>query len=299
MYFTDSFISNAGSTAGYSTYSDLYQVPYNSTSKTYAAIPTLLATLTPACATPSTGTPCNDAITTVATDATGNVYFGTESDGVFEIANNGSALAGDPPVLPLSGDGVKTIVPDGKGNFYFVSTNPTTLDDTAGFLAIGSVVDTSQAWSTESAGAGSVSNVSTVDAASACSAQSNLTFVENSTGYGFSGAETTGSACSTLPFASGSSFPVTISFTPSASEAGPYNTTMTATNAADGNTATFPVSGIAAIAQTITVTSPTPTTVKVNFGVTPIDLEATATSGLPVTFTLRPPPPCAPGRAQG
>ena len=92
-------------------HSDLYQVPYNSTSKTWAATPTLLATLTPACATPSTGTPCNDAITTVATDATGNVYFGTEFDGVFKIANNGTALAGNPPVIPLSGEGVKTIAP--------------------------------------------------------------------------------------------------------------------------------------------------------------------------------------------
>jgi len=286
VYFTDSFISNAGSTAGYSTYSDLYQVPYNSTTKTYASTPTLLATLTPACATPSTGTPCNDAITTVATDATGDVYFGTEADGVFEIANNGSALAGDPPVIPISGEGVKTIVPDGKGNFYFVNTNPTTQDDTAGFLAIGSVVDTAQAWSAEPAGAGSVSNVSIVDAGSACSAQSDLTFVENSTGYGFSGAITAGSSCDTLPFASGSSFPVTITFKPSASESGPYNTTMTATNAADAHTVTFPVSGVAAIAQTITVTSPaTLSPNKVNFGVAPIDLEATATSGLPVAFT--------------
>ena len=148
VYFTDSFISSSGATAGYSTYSDLYQVPYNSSSHTWAATPTLLATLTPACATPSTGTPCNDAITTVATDATGNVYFGTEIDGVFEIANNGSALAGNPPVIPFSGEGVKTLVPDGKGNFYFVNTNPTTQNDTAGFLAIGSVVDTAQAWST-------------------------------------------------------------------------------------------------------------------------------------------------------
>jgi hypothetical protein len=297
VYFTDTFISNSGTTAGYSTYSHLYQVPYNSTTQTWATIPTLLATLTPACATPSTGSPCSDAITTVATDATGNVYFGTELDGVFEIANNGSALAGNPPVIPLSGEGVKTIVPDGKGNFYFVSNNPTTLNDTAGFLAIGSVVDTAQAWSTESATQGSVSNVSAVDAGagSACSAQSNLTFVENSTGYGFSGLQTAGSSCSTLPFNSGSSFPVTITFTPSASLAGPYNTTMTATNAADAHTGTFPVSGIAAIAQTINVSSPsTLSPNKVNFGATPAScvggnngcqLEATATSGLPVAFT--------------
>jgi len=285
VYFTDSFISNSGTTAGYSTYSDLYQVPYNSSSKTWAATPTLLATLTPACATPSTGTPCNDAITTVATDATGNVYFGSELDGVFEIANNGGALAGNPPVIPISGEGVKTIAPDGKGNFYFVGNNPAFQTDWAGFLAIGSVVDTAQAWSAEPAGQGSVSNVSAVDPGNGCSAQSNLTFVENSTAYGFSGTETTGSSCNTLPFASGSSFPVTITFKPSATEAGPYNTTMTATNAADGNTGTFPVSGIAAIAQTITVTSPSTAAPKVACGVPPVALEATATSGLPVVFT--------------
>jgi hypothetical protein len=292
VYFTDSFISSSGTTAGYSTYSDLYQVPYNSTSHTWAAIPTLLATLTPACAAPSTGSPCNDAITTVATDATGNVYFGTELDGVFKIANNGSALAGNPPITPLSGEGVKTIVPDGKGNFYFVNTNPATQNDTAGFLVIGSVADTSQAWSAEPAGQGSVSNVSAVDAGAGCSAQSNLTIVEDSTDYGFSGAETTGSNCNTLPFESGSSFPVTITFKPSASEAGAYNTTMTATNAADGDTGTFPISGVAAIAQTITVTSPSAATTKVAFGSAPIALEATATSGLPVVFTTTTPTVC-------
>ena len=296
VYFTDTEISTAIDAGNeYSLQSDLYQIAYNSTSKTYAATPTLLATLTPACSTPSTGCSYNDAITTVATDATGNVYFGTVSDGVFKIANNGTALAGNPPVIPLSGEGVKTIVPDGNGNFYFVANNPATLNDTAGFLAIGSVVDTAQAWSTESGTQGSVSNVSAVDAdaGGACSAQSNLTFGGDPNGYGFSGAETTAS-CNTLPFNSGSGFPVTITFTPTASEAGPYNTTMTVSNAADAHTGTFPVFGVAAIAQTITVTSPSALTTKVNFGATPADcvggdngceLEATATSGLAVTFT--------------
>jgi hypothetical protein len=283
VYFTDTFITNPG--IENSTYSDLYQVPYNSTTKTYANTPTLLATLTPLCLAQIVPCTSSDAITTVATDATGNVYFGSELDGVFEIANNGSALAGNPPVIPISGEGVKTIVPDGNGNFYFVNTNPTTQNDTAGFLVIGSVVDTAQAWSAEPAGGGSVSNVSAVDPGAACSAQSNLTFVEDATDYGFSGAVTAGSACSTLPFASGSSFPVTIAFKPSASEAGPYNTTMTATNAADGGTGTFPVSGQAAIAQTISVTSPTTLSSKVAFGVAPVALAATATSGLPVAFT--------------
>jgi len=292
VYFTDSFISSSGNTAGYSTSSHLYQVPYNSTTKTWAAIPTLLATLTPACATPASGTPCTDAITTVAVDSTGNIYFGTQLDGVFEIANNGSAMAGNPPVIPLSGVGVKTMAPDGNGNFYFVSTNPTTLNDTAGFLATGSVVDTAQAWSAEPAGQGSVSNVSAVDGGAACSAQSKLTFVENLTGYGFSGAATTGSNCINLPFLNGSSFPVTITFKPSAAEAGPYITTMTATNAADGDTGTFPVSGVAAVAQTITVTSPSAATTRVTFGVAPVTLAATATSGLPVVFTTTTPTIC-------
>jgi len=292
VYFTDSFISSVAPSAGYSTSSDLYQVTYNSTTQTWNT-PTLLATLAPACATPSSGTPCTDAITTVATDATGNVYFGTEADGVFEIANNGSALAGNPPVIPISGEGVKTILPDGNGNFYFVSTNPTTQNDTAGFLTVGSVVDTAQAWSAEPAGQGSVSNVSAVDAGSPCSALSNLTFLEDSTDYGFSGSVTTGSSCSALPFVNGTSFPVTITFKPSASESGPYNTTMTATNAADSDTGTFPVSGVAAIAQTITVTSPaTLSPNKVNFGVPPVALAATATSGLPVVFTTTTPTVC-------
>lgn len=297
LYFTDSFISSSGTTAGYSTYSDLYQVPYNSTSKTYAATPTLLVKLTPACATPATGTPCTDAITTVATDSTGNAYFATEADGVFKIANIGLALPGSPPVFPISTFGAKTIAPDGSGNFYFVSNNPATGDDTAGFLAVGSVVDTAQAWN-GTGGAGSVSNVSAVDPAAACSGTSALTFTE-AANYGFSGAQTTGTSCIALPFtgvssstSSGSGFPVTITLTPSASEAGLYNTTMTATNAADGNTGTFPVSGIAAVAQTITVTSPSSASTRVACGVSPVSLEATATSGLPVVFTTTTPTVC-------
>jgi hypothetical protein len=285
IYFTDSDISttiDAGNE--YSLHSDLYQVPYNSSSKTYATTPTLLATLTPSCIL-STGCSNNDAITTVATDATGNVYFGTVDSGVFKIANNGSALAGSPPVIPLSGYGVKTIVPDGNGNFYFVSNNAVILNDAAGFLAIGSVVDTAQAWSTEPAGQGSVNNVSAVDAGNACSSQSNLTFTGDPNGYGFSGAESTGFGCIPLPFNSGSAFLVTITFTPSAAEAGPYNTTLTATNGADIHTGTFSVSGVAATPQTITVTSPSAALTKVNFGVPPVDLEATATSGLAVVFT--------------
>jgi hypothetical protein len=295
LYFTDTDISTAVDAGNeYSLYSDLYQVPYNSTSKTYATTPTLLATLTPACATASTtGCSDNDAITTVATDATGNVYFGTISDGVFEIANNGSALAGNPPVIPISGEGVKTLVPDGKGNFYFVANNPATLDDTAGFLAIGSVVDNAQAFSGESGSQGSVSNVSAVDtggASAACSASSSLNFGGDPNGYGFTGAETAG--CNTLPFNSGSNFPVTITFTPTATEAGPYNTTMTVNNAADAAAGTFAVSGVAAIAQTINLISPASSLTKVTFGAAPVDLEATSVdavtnnpTGLPVTFT--------------
>jgi hypothetical protein len=285
VYFTDSFISNSGTTAGYSTSSDLYQVTYNSTTKAYGT-PRLLWTLTPACAAPATGTPCTDAITTVATDAAGNVYFGTELDGVFEIANNGTALAGNPPVIPLSGEGVKTVVPDGNGNFYFVGNNPATMDDTAGFLAIGSVVDTAQAWSAEPAGGGSVSNVSAVDAdaGGTCPAPSKLTFAQNSTNYGFSGAVTTGSSCSALPFASGLSFPVTITLKPtSATATGLFNTTMTATNSADAHTGTFAVSGEGAATQTITVTAPA--TLSPKCGAAPVAMEATATSGLPVVFT--------------
>jgi hypothetical protein len=296
VYFTDSCISNSGSSAGYSTSSDLYQLAVDSSNTDgYAATPTILATLTPACAT--TGTPCTDAITTVATDSTGNVYFATELDGVFEIANNGSVLAGNPPVVPISGEGVKTILPDGNGNFYFVSNNPTTTDDTAGFLAVGSVVDTAQAWYVAGgAGAGSVSNVSAVDPEAGCSSASALSFSEAEP-YGFSGPQTT--SCTTLPFessfsssSSGSSFPVTVTFSPTSTETGPYNTTMTATNAADGNTGTFPVSGTAAITQTITLVSPTTASNKETFGVAPVALEATASSGLPVIFTTTTPTIC-------
>jgi Chitobiase/beta-hexosaminidase C-terminal domain len=285
VYFTDSFISNSGPTAGTSTYSDLYQAVYNSSTNSWATTPTLLATLTPTCSS------CNDAITTVALDSTGNIYFGSAFDGVFKIANNGSTLAADSPVIPISGEGVKTLVPDGNGNFYFVNTNPADSNDTVGFLAVGAVAETAQATSTAP---GSVSNVSAVDAdaGAACTGSPVLTLTENTTTYGFSGVETTGTTCVSLPFTSGAGFPVTVTFSPSASEVGAYSTTMTATNSADGHTGTTSVTGTAAAAQTITVTEPTALKTTVTFGALPVTLEATASSGLPVVFTTTTPTVC-------
>jgi len=277
VYFTDSFISNSGPTAGTSTYSDLYQSVYNSSANTWSSTPTPLAKLTPTCSS------CNDAITTVATDSTGNIYFGSALDGVFKIANSGGALSANPPVIPISGEGVKTLVPDGKGNYYFVNTNPADSNDWAGFLAVGAVAVNAQSYYGTP---GSVSNVSAVDTETTCPPASDLAFAENSTDYGFSGAETTGSSCNSLPFNSGINFPVTITFSPSESEAtGSYATTMTATNAADGHTGTTSVTGTDAAAQTITLVTPATAKTTVTFGVAPVDLAATATSGLPVVFT--------------
>ena len=286
VYFTDSFISNSGPTAGTSTYSDLYQAVYNSGTNSWATTPTLLATLTPTCSS------CNDAITTVALDSTGNIYFGSALDGVFKIVNSGNVLAANPPVIPISAEGVKTLVPDGKGNFYFVNTNPADSNDTVGFLAVGAVADTAQS---TTAAPGSVSNVSAVDAdaGAACTGSPVLTLTENTTTYGFSGVETTGTTCVTLPFTSGAGFPVTVTFSPTASEVGAYSTTMTATNSADGHTGTTSVTGTAAAPQTITVTVPATVKTTVTFGALPVALEATASSGLPVVFTTTTPTVCS------
>jgi hypothetical protein len=261
VYFSDSSVSTAIDGGDeYSLWSDLYQLTYNSGSSTYAATPTLLETLTPACPTPLAGCSYNEAITTVITDATGNIYFGGPGDGsgnpggLFEIANNGSALQANPPVIPISGQGVKTIALAGNGNFYFVDYNNNATggaNDSGGFLTVGSVAVTAMA----SPGSPATATASAVDTGATCyDGQDELTITENSTDYGFSGAESAGSNCGTLPFESGTSFPVTITFNPTASASGAVSTTVTATNSNSGDTGTAAVSGTAALAQPVVLT---------------------------------------------
>ena len=239
VYFTDSSISATGTE--YSLYSDVNKLAVSSSSSTgYATNPTLLTKLTPYCTTLA-GCNYNDAITTVSVDSKGNVFFATPYDGLYELTNTSGTLSTIP--WAVGGQAAKTIVPDGKGNFYFVNYNS---GDTTGFLALGSVTVTPQAQpSTPS----TVTNVWAIDNNADCYAsQGNLTFAPSE---GFTAVETAGDNCTTLPFGSGISFPVSVTFTPTASQSGTVTTTLTATNSGSGDTGTANVTGSAAVQQPV------------------------------------------------
>ncbi len=255
VFFTDSMISPLASE--YSLYSDLYELPYNSGTSSYAATPTLLETLSPVCASLS-GCTYSTAINTVAVDANGDVFFGGPNDGsghiagLWELTNNSGTLSSIP--IAVSPEAPKIIVPDGTGNFYFVGYNG---GDSGGYLSLGSVAVTPAA---QTSAPSTVTNVWAIDNYASCQAgQGNLSFTEAASD-GFSAVETAGSNCTTIPLGKSSSFPVSVTFTPTASASGTVTTTITATNSNTGDTGTANVSGLAATAQPITgfsgITSP-------------------------------------------
>jgi len=278
VFFTDTDITPLASEM--SLYSDLYELPYDSATSSYDKPAVLLETLTPVCAALA-GCTYNNAINTVATDANGDVFFGTPYGGIYKIANNSGTLDSQFP-LAIASQATKIIVPDGTtGNFYFVNYNGG--GDTAGYIQVGSVTVAP----TASVGTpSSVTNVSAVDNNAGCfTGQADLTFTAVNTD--FTAVETPGNGCGTLPFGTAATFPVTVTYTPTGSASGPATTTVTATSAATSDTGTASVTGTAAVitAQTITFTNPTASET-VDFGVAPIVLAATATSTLPVTFSI-------------
>jgi hypothetical protein len=243
VFFTDTSLSILGSE--YSLFSDLNELAVNTgNSDGYANAPTVLVTLTPAC-TSLGGCNYNDAITTVSVDANGDAFFGTPYDGLFELANSSNTLSTIP--WAVGGQQVKTIVPDGKGNFYYINYNS---GDTTGYLTLGSVVVTPMA---QPGTPSTVTNVTAIDNYASCyDSQDNLTFTAVDTD--FSAVETANKNCGTLPFGAGTSFPVSVTFSPSASASGNVSTTLTATNSNSGDTGTATVSGQAAMAQPVVLT---------------------------------------------
>ena len=280
VYFTDT--DNAAISSEYSIYSDVYELPVDSSNADgYANNPTLLATLAPICGSLS-GCTYSTAINTVSVDANGDVFFGAPNDGsghiggTYELVNSSGTLSSVP--LAVSADPPKTIVPDGKGNFYFVQYNG---GDDTGYLTLGSAAVTGIAQPSAPA---SVSNVWAVDNGTRCeSGLGNLSFTAVDTDF----SAAAGNTCSTMPLGGGISFPVTVTFTPSPSATGTVSTTLTASNSSSGDTGTASVTGLAATGQPITdfagITSP------VTYGSGPYTLSATGgASGNPVVFSVDP-----------
>ena len=247
----------------------------------YAALPTVLFTLTP----PSPGNYDNE-IDAVAVSATsGAVYFADTNDGVFAFPNSGATIPlakGQPTALYMvSTQGAKTLALDSRNNLYLAVyskvINPgggdtlaqITVDSlTAPPLSIGTKVNPSATLNPITA----ILNDSTCASKPAPS----VTFSASASSTAAATAALAGSCSST--FTGAASFGATLSFTPEA--AGADSIALTAKDQA-GHTGSIAVTGVGnKLAQTITFANPGAQTVGKSLA-----LKATSNSGLTVAFT--------------
>ncbi len=253
LFFTDDMLDGPKSSSGYNHYSDLYELAFSGGA--YATTPTLLETLAPACGTP----PClyNNELDSVATDASGNVFFADQYTGIYELVNNGGTFDALNPT-PYAQPGAKVIIPDGKGNFYFAAyyTPPGPNGaggDTIGFDLVGSVAIAGQATPTSP----TTATVYALDNFP-CASTPTLDFVFGDTTDFLVPATAPG--CTDLNYGNSSSISQTITFQPADTTSGTINTTLTVTDTTNGGTGTAAVTALAATAQTITgfagITSP-------------------------------------------
>jgi sugar lactone lactonase YvrE len=262
LFFTDAaFPSGTGNLE--STSSALNELTYTAGTG-FAATPIVLETYTDA-------TPANydDTLGAVGTDANGTVYYATQYNGMYALANNhGAVTAGN--FYGISPQGGKGLTLDASGNIYIVAQNNGT--DSVGKILVNNIVAPSTSIGTSS----TATNVTVMDNYVGCSSSPTIVFTSSTSE--FSG--TTTGTCAGQ--ASGSDFAATITFTPSGS--GTRTATLTAADTTNGGVGTAIVTGsVPTNPQTITFTAPT---TPVIFGVAPIALSATASSGLPVTFSV-------------
>jgi sugar lactone lactonase YvrE len=215
LFFTDAALSSAGSNE--SVTSNLNELAYSSSSKTYATKPTVLHTLTNA----KPGS-YDDELDGVAVDGNGTVYFATQYDGVFAFPNDGGTID-TTQIYGVSTQGAKVLSLDAKGNVYlasYVSAIDASGADTVARVSVNSLWAPSSALST----AVKATNVSVMVNDGPCTATGPTVTVAGSedgvASTEFSGVvaatTTTGgkttSNCSSQP--GGGAYSATVTFTP-------------------------------------------------------------------------------------
>jgi hypothetical protein len=233
----------------------------------FAPLPIVLETYTDA-------TPGNydDSLGAVGTDANGTVYYATQYNGMNALPNNHGSI-NTANVYGISPQGGKGMTLDANGNIYIVAYHGS--GDTVGKILVNNVVVPAATIGTPS----TATNVTVMDNSLGCSSSPVITIGGSTTE--FSGV-TTGTCAGQ---AAGSDFAATITFTPTI--VGTRSATLTVTDTTSGGVGVALVSGtgnpIPTQAQSISFTAPaTP----VAYTTTPITLSATASSGLPVTFSV-------------
>jgi hypothetical protein len=281
LFFTDSAI-NSSSNGSFS--SNLKEIMVDSTSATgYAATATVLYNEVPA--SPGAYDDQIDGLAINLNPAGDTVYMGDEYNGVFAIPDPGTAIpmSGMVPsnIYAVSTQGAKILTINSKGDLYLISyENPfgTGSTDTVAQLTVGSITVPSSAVGTASSPSTSTNPVTTLINDDACTGATapSATFTGTST-TATATVATTGTCSSSMT--GGGAFATHVSFTPSVS-ASPV-ITMTATDqSSKTGVVSIGVAGQPAASQTITFINPGVQTVG-----TPLTLDATASSGLPVTYT--------------
>ncbi len=269
LFFTDAVFANVGNED--STNSALNELTFTAGTG-FSTTPIVLETYTDA-------TPGNfdDTLGAVGTDANGTVYYATQFNGMYALPNNHGSI-NTANGYGISPQGAKGMTLDANGNVYIVAFNNN--NDSVGKILVNNVVVPAAALGTSS----TATNVTVMDNSAGCSSSPVITIAASENGSStteFSGA-TTGT-CAGQSF--GSDFAGTITFTPTAT--GPRSATLLVSDTTSGAIGVAQVSstGNPPPAQSQTITFP-PLTTPITYTATPIMLTATASSGLPVTFSV-------------
>jgi hypothetical protein len=283
VFFTDSSEYVNAATYAYTSFSSsLKELPKLSGSAGYASLPTVLYSETPS----SPGTYDNEIDAVVVSPVSGTVYFADQNNGVLAFPNNGTTVPtanGQPTALyTVSTQSAKLLTLDGQGNLYFevYSSVLGSGGDTVGQITVDSVTVPSSPVGTAVSPSSTLNPVTTILNDGNCSATPapSVSFVAGSSATATATVSASGTCASTV--SGGATFSTSVSFTPSAG--GNDSVNVTGTDQLS-NTGTVTVNGFGVApptAQTITFNNPGRQSVG-----TPLTLIATATSGLPVTFT--------------
>ncbi len=269
LFFTDSDYYYDSSYTPYSYVSNLKELVYTSGTG-FASTAITLETYTPA-----TVSGDDNELAGVSV-ANGVVYFSTLYDGIFALPDAAGVVNTANVYAINTSQGGKALVTDGAGNFYVDTYSNSAGGDVLQKISSGTLTVPA---ATIGGAPATNASVSTVLNDAACGGASAATFASSSAQFA---AATTGGCSSTLY--GGASLPTTVTFTPSAS--GPQTATLTATD----NLGNSGMATVTAVGQTATVTSqtimfPAPTS-PVSYGVAPITLSASASSGLAVSFSV-------------
>jgi sugar lactone lactonase YvrE len=269
IFFTDAVFSSISNLA--STSSALNELKYTPGTG-FAASPIVLETLT-------VGTPGNydNTLGSVGTDAAGTVYYADQNNGLYALPNNHGTVD-TANRYGISPQGTKNLTLDASGNIYLVAYH--TSGDAVGKILVNNLAVPPTVIGTTTTTTG----VTVMDNFSGCSSTPTITFTATEGGAATSefSAVTTGSCAGQ---AVGSDFAATITFSPTVT--GNRSALFTVADTTNGGVGTATVTGLAnpvpTTPQTITFTPPTTPSA---YSTTPINLTATASSGLAVTFSV-------------